>query len=165
MSQDPSSLPLPIASVCWPVHWSEQLSSSHCKMSRAERILLYAACAVAATLLNLVVQWSAFYFYHGTGELVVGMIAGTAAGLGSKYALDKYLIFDDRSLQLADNLRKISYYILTGVFTTAIFWGTEAIFALSDQEAMRYLGAVVGLSIGYFMKFQLDRRFVFRAPI
>jgi hypothetical protein len=39
---------------------------------------------------------------------------------------------------------------------------TEAGFAkLSSEEAMRYLGALIGLSIGYFVTLHLDYRFVF----
>jgi putative flippase GtrA len=49
-----------------------------------------------------------------------------------------------------------------GLVTTAIFWGTETIFWLTWRtHAMRELGAVLGLVIGYTVKFHLDRRFVF----
>jgi putative flippase GtrA len=49
-----------------------------------------------------------------------------------------------------------------GIVTTAIFWITETAFWLHWQtEAMRELGAVIGLMIGYTVKYQLDRRFVF----
>jgi putative flippase GtrA len=124
----------------------------------------YAAFAAVATLINLATQWVSFRLYQGKGELMVGMAAGTVAGLLSKYVLDKFWIFDDQSLGLVENLHKFGYYSLTGVFTTAMFWGTETAFSLlGDREAMRYLGAAVGLAIGYVTKFHLDRRFVFRA--
>ncbi|MEL6702576.1 MAG: GtrA family protein, partial [Pseudomonadota bacterium] len=46
--------------------------------------------------------------------------------------------------------------------TTMIFWGTETAFWLIwDTDIMRELGAVIGLSIGYVVKYNLDRRFVF----
>lgn len=94
---------------------------------------------------------------------MAGMAAGTATGLVSKYLLDKFWIFDDRSVGLSENVHKFGFYSLTGVLTTAVFWGTETAFALVGNEAMRYLGAVLGLAIGYALKFHLDRRFVFRA--
>jgi putative flippase GtrA len=126
--------------------------------------LRYTACAVVATLINLATQWISFRVYRGMGELIIGIIAGTAMGLVSKYLLDKFWIFDDRSLGLAENLHKFGHYSLTGALTTAIFWSTETAFALvGDHEAMRYLGAAIGLSIGYLTKFHLDQRFVFRA--
>lgn len=123
----------------------------------------YVAFAIIATLINLAAQWISFHLYEGAGELIVGMAVGTAAGLVSKYLLDKFWIFDDRSLQLGENFKKFFQYSLTGVLTTAIFWGTETAFAFfSKHDAMRYMGAALGLAIGYAMKFQLDNRFVFR---
>jgi putative flippase GtrA len=114
-------------------------------------------------LINLATQWLCFHVYSDRGELMVGIAAGTLTGLASKFALDKFWIFSDRSLRFADNLRKFTVYSLTGVFTTAIFWTTESTFALlTGPEAMRYWGAIIGLLIGYVVKFRLDRRFVFR---
>ena len=50
-----------------------------------------------------------------------------------------------------------------GVFTTLIFWSLEFGFTLLFQtKEMRYLGGIIGLAIGYFTKYQLDKRFVFR---
>ena len=49
-----------------------------------------------------------------------------------------------------------------GSVTTIIFWCTEYLFHLIfTADFMRYAGAIVGLSIGYYIKYQLDRRFVF----
>ena len=138
-------------------------------MPRVELVLRYTGCAAIASLVNLATQWMAFRVYESVaerawaGELMFGIAAGTATGLVSKYLLDKFLIFDDRSLWLGDNLQKFGKYTLTGVLTTAIFWGTEAAFAeIGGYEAMRYLGAAIGLSIGYVVKFHLDYKFVFQ---
>ena len=91
------------------------------------------------------------------------MILGTATGLVTKYWLDKRYIFFDPGNTVRDHSVKFSLYSVMGVLTTSIFWATELTFeALSDNEHMRYVGAVVGLSIGYFIKYHLDRRFVFR---
>ena len=49
-----------------------------------------------------------------------------------------------------------------GLGTTAIFWGFEFSFDyLFDLKEMRYFGAVMGLSIGYYLKYKLDKKFVF----
>ena len=133
-------------------------------ITRTELTLRYVAGAILATLVNLATQALSFSLYQGSGELLFGILAGTATGLFSKFIFDKFLIFDDPSLGLAENAQKFALYCVTGVFTTAIFWGTEATMAwLSDGKAMRYLGAVIGLCIGYILKFHLDRRFVFWA--
>src|SRR5262245_33056822 len=133
-------------------------------MTRKDLVLRYTSFAIVSTLINLATQWVSFRLYKGIGERMVGIISGTATGLISKYLLDKFWIFDDPSLGLADNLHKFGLYSLTGTLTTLIFWGTEAAFALAGgRESMRYLGAVIGLSIGYVTKFHLDYRFVFRS--
>jgi putative flippase GtrA len=50
-----------------------------------------------------------------------------------------------------------------GIVTTAIFWSTETAFWLIwETHTMRELGAVLGLSLGYVVKYALDRRFVFK---
>jgi len=123
----------------------------------------YATFAAIATALNLAAQWFSFHVYHGVYEFTVGICAGTAAGLIAKYLLDKFLIFDDHSLDVAVNIHKFFYYTLTGAVTTAIFWSTEISFALSGNQTMRYVGALLGLSVGYFIKYHLDRQIVFRA--
>ena len=52
-----------------------------------------------------------------------------------------------------------------GLVTTAIFWGFEFTFdAIYQTKEMRYVGGVIGLAIGYYVKYQLDKRFVFVAP-
>jgi putative flippase GtrA len=50
-----------------------------------------------------------------------------------------------------------------GVVTTAIFWATETAFWLiGGTDLWRETGAVLGLSVGYLVKYELDRRYVFR---
>jgi putative flippase GtrA len=132
-------------------------------MSQTELTLRYATFAVLATLVNLGAQWVSFHLYRGPGELPLGIAAGTLAGLVTKYVLDKFWIFGDRSFKTLENMYRFTLYTFTGLFTTSIFWGMEALFAaLSVHEEMRYLGALTGLSLGYVMKFYLDRRLVFQ---
>lgn len=132
-------------------------------MSAAALAGRYAAFAVAATICNLLAQRAALGLYGGPAALAVAIGAGTLVGLAVKYALDKRWIFHDRETGLAMHTRKAFLYTLMGVFTTAIFWGTETAFwLLYGTERMRELGAVIGLTIGYVIKYRLDKRFVFR---
>jgi putative flippase GtrA len=49
-----------------------------------------------------------------------------------------------------------------GVLTTIIFWAIELAFEhIYQTKEMRYLGGIIGLAIGYIIKYQLDKRFVF----
>jgi putative flippase GtrA len=90
------------------------------------------------------------------------MISGTLVGLVVKYLLDKKYIFLFKTKSLLQDGQKFILYASMGVFTTCMFWGVEMAFDYTFKTIpMRYIGAVIGLSIGYWMKYQLDKRFVF----
>ena len=125
-------------------------------------ILLYIAFAAIATAANIVAQFLTFRILTGGYALPIAMLSGTAVGLVIKYNLDKAWIFDDRETGLEQHAKKFSRYSLIGIVTTAIFWCTEFAFStISAWEGWRYIGAVVGLSIGYSLKYFADRKFVF----
>ena len=125
-------------------------------------ILRYAAFAVVATLANLATQRAVLH-YADTGPYFAAAVgAGTIVGLMIKYALDQRWIFYDFETGIKTHSRKFTLYTAMGLITTAIFWGTETAFWLVWQtDFMREMGAVLGLSIGYVVKYNLDRRFVF----
>jgi hypothetical protein len=126
----------------------------------------YAVFAVIATALNLLAQALSLSLYAGRNSLYVAMAVGTATGLISKYTLDKRYIFDYRPVSRLDDAQRFVYYTATGVITTAIFWGTEIAFdALWHNEFAKYLGAAIGLGVGYLLKYWLDKRFVFAGDI
>ncbi|MCY4515540.1 MAG: GtrA family protein [Candidatus Tectomicrobia bacterium] len=124
--------------------------------------LRYAAFAVLATATNVATQFVAGTLYDGAFELYVAMAAGTATGLVVKYVLDRRWIFLESSTTLQDHTMKFLFYSFTGVLTTCIFWATELAFvAMGEGEWRRYTGAVCGLVLGYWLKYALDKRFVF----
>lgn len=133
-------------------------------MSRTTLTLRYVAFAVIATLANLAVQRLALALPGLPAMLAypLALGAGTLAGLVIKYLLDKRWIFHDFSQGIEAHGKRFSLYALMGVATTAIFWGTETLFWIVWQtHTARELGAVIGLAIGYVVKYRLDRRFVF----
>lgn len=131
-------------------------------MSRAELALRYAAFAVVATTANLGVQRLVLGGGDGPWRFALALGLGTLAGLVVKYALDKRWIFGDREGGIRAHGRKFGLYSAMGVATTAIFWGAEtAAWALWRTEFAREAGAVLGLAVGYVVKYRLDRRFVF----
>ncbi len=131
-------------------------------MSLQTLVFRYTAFAVLATLANLATQRLVLAWVGSGRGFVIAVLAGTLAGLVLKYLLDKRWIFADTSTGARTHGRKFTLYTVMGVLTTAIFWGTETAFWLIWQtDAMRETGAVLGLTIGYVIKYQLDRRFVF----
>lgn len=124
--------------------------------------LRYAAFAVVATLVNLLTQRGVLALFAGPTGFALAVFCGTATGLVVKYVLDKRWIFFDRSTGVATHGRKFGLYTAMGIVTTAIFWGMETAFWLAwGTEFAREAGAVLGLTIGYVVKYNLDRRFVF----
>jgi len=123
-------------------------------------VIRYAGFAAVATLINLAAQRGVLW---ANGEwFFPAMIAGTGSGLIAKYLLDKRWIFYDVARPAREEGRKFLLYTTTGIGATLLFWGCESAFWFVWQtDAMRELGAVIGLSIGYLVKYNLDRRFVF----
>jgi putative flippase GtrA len=123
----------------------------------------YALFAALATAVNILVQDLALHLPAAVHPLALPMAPGTLAGLVTKYVLDKRYIFRFTTRNAAEDTRKFALYSAMGLVTTAVFWGTEIGFELLFRtKAMRYTGAVIGLAVGYWIKYALDKRFVFR---
>ena len=122
----------------------------------------YAAFAGIATILNIFAQDVTARFYIGPMWLYASMAVGTLTGLLVKYILDKRYIFFYSSENLLEDGRKFVLYSFMGIGTTLMFWGIEILFEfLFHSKVMRYSGGIIGLFIGYWVKYQLDKRFVF----
>ena len=136
-------------------HWGDS-------MTPTQLITRYSLFALAATVINLWVQRLVLRLGTTDSYFISALFAGTLAGLLIKYLLDKHWIFYDRRAGLWAQGTQFSRYSIMGLATTAIFWGTETLFwVLWHTESMREAGAVIGLGFGYFVKFKLDRKFVF----
>lgn len=132
-------------------------------MKQVARIAsLYAVVAVLATAANLLTQMALVWAYSGPYAIELSVLAGTAAGLPVKYLLEKRHIFEFEAESLKHDGQMFFLYSFLGVFTTAIFWGTELAFQwFFGTDLMRYVGGAIGLTMGYVIKYHLDKRFVF----
>lgn len=127
-------------------------------------LIKYSAFAGIAILVNLVFQKISSLIYTAQYELYVAMFVGTLAGLIVKYILDKNFIFYEQSANKKQVGKTFILYSMTGVFTTLLFWGMEILFEnMFEDENARYLGAIIGLGLGYLCKYYLDKYFVFKA--
>ncbi|MEZ5526425.1 MAG: GtrA family protein [Gammaproteobacteria bacterium] len=125
-------------------------------------VIAYTAFALIAIAANVLGQEASLLLYRGPGELYLSLPVGTAVGLLVKYVLDHRYIFRAQAIPLKAHGRQFSAYAATGILTTGLFWGSEILFELvfATREA-RYAGAVLGLAIGYALKYRLDKRYVF----
>ena len=122
----------------------------------------YILFCLVAIFVNLISQ-RIFLELIFEDNYIIALLFGTLTGLISKYILDKNYIFKDFDHSIKNNSKKFTLYSFNGVFTTAIFWGTESIFYyVYTTTFARELGAIIGLSIGYFFKYKLDKKYVFQ---
>jgi putative flippase GtrA len=125
-------------------------------------VLRYATFALLATAVNILAQEITLVAYHGRNALLLAVMVGTAAGLLLKYQLDKRYIFKFTPASIVHDTVAFVRYTVMGVLTTGIFWGFEFFFDwYFETKRMRYTGAVIGLGIGYLLKYNMDKRFVF----
>lgn len=131
-------------------------------MTLGTLILRYGSFAAIATLANLAMQRIVLQFGQTGPHFAAAVGAGTLVGLVLKYLLDKRWIFHDVETGVRNHSRKFTVYTAMGLVTTAIFWGAETGFwLLWKTDMMREIGAILGLAVGYVVKYHLDRRFVF----
>ena len=123
---------------------------------------MYIIFAVISTLLNLIFQYLTLLIYNGYLSLYIAMFMGTFVGLISKYILDKKFIFQFKPKNRMNDAKTFISYTLTGGATTLIFWVIEISFDnIFGGEVAKYIGAIIGLSLGYSIKYLLDKKFVF----
>lgn len=122
----------------------------------------YILFCIVATIVNLATQ-RIFLNLIFIDYFFIALFFGTLTGLITKYILDKNLIFRDFNHSLKNHSNKFALYSFNGVCTTAIFWSMESLFHfIYETSFARELGAVIGLSIGYFIKYRLDKKYVFQ---
>ena len=131
-------------------------------MTTRTLVLRYTCFAVVATLANLLAQRIVLTIDNNMPGYIAALATGTLVGLTIKFYLDKYWIFFDTTKGIKTSGKQFIQYSIMGVFTTIIFWSTETAFWLIwKSDLIRELGAIIGLAIGYVVKYNLDRRFVF----
>jgi putative flippase GtrA len=93
---------------------------------------------------------------------IIKIIVGTGLGFMSKFILDKFFVFREKYENISHTFKQIIVYGILAVFTTLIFWSFQISFKLLFTFIYaEEVGAVIGLGIGYTIKFFLDRKFVF----
>lgn len=128
-------------------------------------LVRYAAFAAAAICINLLTQNAVLAVVGGFWfGIYAAILFGNASGLVFKFIVDKYWVFEDVDPSLVASSRKFALYAAFGVFTTLLFWAVELTFHYIFQTAfMTNVGAVIGLCIGYVIKYNLDKHVTFAA--
>jgi len=107
-------------------------------------------------------QFISFQLYHGFASLYIALLFGTLGGLICKYLLDKKYIFSHTTKNNKENFKDFLLYSLTGALITSVFWISEILFdRIFEHDLAKYIGAVIGLTIGYTTKYHLDKHYIF----
>jgi putative flippase GtrA len=145
-------------------------------MKKTTQFLFYILFAAISTLINIGTQvlieyliniskinlFQLVFIKNITFGFFIKMFIATIVAFIFKFLVDKIFIFEDKSKEIKENIRQIFFYGFFAVFTTIIFWGTELVFKIFFVFSFsEYIGAVLGLAIGYTIKFLLDRKYVF----
>jgi putative flippase GtrA len=139
-----------------------EILSAQPRGGRSHVILVrYVLFAIIAGVANLLTQAIVFALAPAQ-SLALSILAGTGVGFVVKYILDKRWIFFDDYDGAAKEIHKIALYGSFSVAMTLVFWGFEIAFlAIGGTNLAKYTGAVIGLAIGNFAKYLLDRTFTF----
>ncbi len=125
--------------------------------------LMYTIFAIFATVANIGGQELSTRLYQGPFAITLSIFVGTGVGLVLKYWLDKRYIFQYQTISIQHGSKTFYLYTVMGLITTVIFWGFEFAFdAIYQTKEMRYIGGIIGLAIGYYVKYQLDKKYVFK---
>jgi peptidoglycan biosynthesis protein MviN/MurJ (putative lipid II flippase) len=123
--------------------------------------LKYILFAILAMTVNIFFQYLSFLLIDHKYELYIAILNGTILGMILKYYLDKNYIFYYVKKKF-NNKNIFLLYIFTSIFTTIIFWAIELWFSYYvNITYSEYLGALVGLTLGYSLKYILDKHLVF----
>lgn len=123
--------------------------------------LKYILFAMLAIIANIFFQFLTFTLINHEYELYLAIFNGTILGMILKYYLDKNYVFNYVKNKF-EKKNIFFLYILTSILTTIIFWLTEIWFKFNvNLQYSEYLGALIGLTLGYSLKYLLDKHLVF----
>ena len=121
------------------------------------KIFLYFLFALLSTFVNIIGQHIFLNYYE---NLFLAVIVGSAVALFFKYILDSSIVFDGKK-QI--NLETFFRYASIGACITPIIWVVEVIFLnIFGTVFMRDVGAFLGIALAYYIKYEMDRRYVFK---
>jgi putative flippase GtrA len=122
----------------------------------------YVAIATVASSTNILLQFLFVRFVDVPYAVELSVAFATALVLPFKYVADKKIIFKYRVDHVRKDLRTLIAYTLVSVVTVAVFWSTEFAFHyLFASEVLRYVGGIIGLAVSFYVKYRMDKKFVF----
>ena len=130
--------------------------------SKSTVLSAYLLIAAVSTVLNLGAQFLVVQYWNIPYVIELSILIGTGVGMPPRYILEKKYVFFFKSNDIKHDSKLFFLYSFYAVFTTLIFWSVEYVFHIYfSADFMRYVGALAGLTIGFFLKYQIDKKYVF----
>ena len=112
--------------------------------------------ALFAAPVNLIGQHISLNYHE---NLFLAVIVGSALALVFKYILDSSIVFDGKT---RISLNNFFIYAFIGACITPIVWIVEVSFLnIFGTVFMRDIGALLGISLAYLIKYEMVKRYVF----
>jgi putative flippase GtrA len=123
----------------------------------------YVAIATVASSTNIFLQFLFVRLVDVPYAVELSVAFATALVLPFKYVADKKIIFKYHVEHVSRDIRTLIAYTLVSIVTVAVFWGTEFAFQyLFANEVLRYIGGTIGLGVSFYVKYRMDKRYVFK---
>jgi putative flippase GtrA len=147
-----------------------------------KQMILYFLFAIAMILLNYLIQklnqllFTPYIcqnlgvisliqtFYCSTSPYNLPELIGSIVAVGityvTKFILDKFIVFKRKKIELKETSKEFFKYFGFAIITTIINISIQFILTNFFKTPLE-ISVIVALSIGYFLKFLLDRKYVF----
>jgi putative flippase GtrA len=164
---------------------SDVTDASLSKQNVSRQALYYFGFAVLMTILNILIQnfhkyWILPFiddklgrigliarFYLSTSPYDMPELIGSAIAVVItfiiKFILDKIIVFQKKDTNFQQTRKEFVIYFIFAILTTIINIGIQFILRLFTPESWITIRIIIALSIGYIVKFLLDRKYVFHA--
>ncbi|OLS14370.1 MAG: hypothetical protein RBG13Loki_2019 [Promethearchaeota archaeon CR_4] len=100
------------------------------------------------------------YYCSGDYPIIFSNLLGVAVGYIVKFILDKFIVFQKRNTKLKQSSVEFIKYFAFALVTTAINLGIQLIL-INFADFHEIVALIISLSVGYTIKFLLDRKYVF----
>tara|TARA_B100000989_G_scaffold299003_1_gene291845 strand:- start:5206 stop:5595 length:390 start_codon:yes stop_codon:yes gene_type:complete len=115
----------------------------------------YILVSLISIIANIALQILFLEVYTKMYRVELSIIIATALTMPARYVLERKFIFS--RIRYSSDTKSFLVYTFSACIATVIFIVTEYVFHLVfANDALRYLGGMIGLSLGFYFKFWFD---------
>lgn len=121
----------------------------------------YSFISFISILFNVIAQFIFTKLFYYNYNFLIEMFLGSISGVTVKIILDRTYIFYYMNEKSIGNILRFVVYSFFEIISILLFIILEVIFNFFIPIPFsRYLGVIIGLSIGYSIKYHFDKRYI-----